>query len=218
MVRSRVKQILTILLVSSLLPIFMAQNDCQLNEAFNKLFKQIKTKIPPKSGAQQTYVTQLSFMDTKTQSIMAVTEHAKLIDEAVQKGMIEAARLNPHLAINEPGHEIKNTDGNVNTLVNITFDPNLTKSEKIAQISNKMMVPNNVDVIVTGQYIDDGQNPLISVRPLVIVKDDRKIVTKNLQFSKQELFCEDSVSKKVTLCGGAHDQIAQAIQDLLNQL
>lgn len=113
---------------------------------------------------------------------------------------------------------IKNNDANINKLVNITFDPSMNKTEKVNKIIGEMMNPGQVDVIVTGQYIDDARNPLISIRPLVIVKADQKIVTKNLQFTKEELFCKDPISKKDTLCAGAHDQIAQAVQELLEQL
>lgn len=217
--KSKVLRILTIIGIFCLLPIFMGQDDCQINETIKQLLATINTKLPkPPPGQKKLYVTHLSFMDAATQSTMANTEVAELINQAVIKGMNEAQKTNPTLAINETGHIIPNTDANVNTLVNITFEPNLTKTEKVNKIINDLMNPSSVDVIVTGQYIDDAKNPLISVRPLVIVKDNQKIVTKNLQFSKEELLCEDPNSKKKILCSGAHDQIAQAVQELLEQL
>jgi len=216
--KNKILQIVTIIGILSLLPIFMGQDECQINETFKQLFAQLKQKLPPPSGQSKTYVTQLSFMDAQTQSTMASTEYAVLINKAVEKGMAEAAKQNPQLAINEAGHTIKNNDENVNKLVNLTFDPGMTKGEKINKIIGEMMNPNSVDVICTGQYIDDAKSPLISIRPLVIVKADQKIVTKNLQFTKEELFCKDPISNKETLCAGAHDQIAQAVQELLEQL
>lgn len=216
--KSKILQIITIIGILCLLPLFMGQDECQINETFKQLFSQLKQKLPPPNGQTKTYVTSLSFMDAQTQSTMANTEYAELINKAVEKGMAEAAKQNPQLAINETGHTIKNNDENVNKLVNTTFDPSMTKNEKINNIIGELMNPNSVDVICTGQYIDDAKNPLISVRPLVIVKADQKIVTKNLQFTKEELFCQDPISKKETLCAGAHDQIAQSVQELLEQL
>lgn len=216
--KDKVKQFLAIMAILCLLPIFMAQDECQVNETFKKLFAEVKQRIPPPKGQTKTYITHLSFMDAATQSTMANTEKAELINAAVEKGMIEASKQDPQLGVNEPGHTIKNNDQNVNTLVNITFDPNLAKNEKINKIITDMMTPNKVDAIVTGQYIDDAKSALISVRPLIFVKGDKKILTKNLQFSKTELFCTDPNSKKEALCAGAHDQIAQAVQELLKQL
>ena len=216
--KSKIQQIITLIMILSLVPVFIAQDDCQINENFKNLFKQLKQKLPPPNGKSKTHVTHLSFMDAATQSTMVNTEYAELINKAVEKGMAEAGKQNPQLSINEPGHMVKNNDENVNKLVNCTFDPNMTKTEKINKIINEIMNPAQVDVIVTGQYIDDGKNPLISIRPLVIVKAEQKIVTKNLQFTKEELFCKDPISKKDSLCAGAHDQIAQAVQELLEQL
>ncbi|MCI0471122.1 MAG: hypothetical protein L0Y73_05635 [Candidatus Aminicenantes bacterium] len=217
--KSKILRIVTIIGILSLLPIFMGQDDCQINETFKQLLATINQKLPdPPPGQSKLYVTHLTFMDAATQSTMANTEVAELINDAVIKGMNEAQKTNNNLAINETGHIIPNTDANVNTLVNITFEPNLTKNEKINKIINDLINPNSVDVIVTGQYIDDAKNPLISVRPLVIVKSNQKIITKNLQFSKEELICEDPNNPKKILCQGAHDQIAQAVQELLEQL
>lgn len=216
--KRKIIKAITIIGICSLLPIFMGQDECQINETFRQLFSKMKQKFPPPEGQTKTYVSNLSFMDARTQSTIANTEGAELINQAVEKGMSEAAKQNPQLAINENGHIVKNNDENVNILVNITFDPNLTKTEKINKIIDEIMTPNHVDVIVMGQYIDDYKDPMISVRPLVIVKADQKIVTKNLQFTKDELFCDDPISRNITLCSGAHDQLAQAVQELLEQL
>ena len=216
--KNKIMQVVTVIAILSLLPIFMGQDDCQVNENFKNLFSQLKQKIKPSGTQHKAYVSHLSFMDAQTQSSMVNTQYAELINTAVEKGMTEAAKQNPSLGINEPGHMIKNNDANINKLVNITFDPSMNKTEKINKIIGELMNPDQVDVIVTGQYIDDAKNPLISIRPLVIVKAEQKIVTKNLQFTKGELFCLDPISKKESLCAGAYDQIAQAVQELLSQL
>ncbi len=216
--KSKLLKIITIIGILSLLPIFMGQDECQVNETMKELTDTINKKLPPPPGQSKLYITHLSFMDAITKTAIANTEVAELINQAVIKGMVEAQQRNANLAVNVVGHVIPNTDRNNNVLVNTTFDPNLTKSQKINQIITDMMNPNGVDVIVTGHYIDDANNPKVSVRPLVIVKHNQKIVTRNLQFSKAELMCEDPNSRKKILCRGAHDQIAQAVQELLEEL
>jgi len=216
--KSKLIRILTIISIASLLPLFMGQEDCQINDTVQQLMDTLNKKMPPPPGQDKLYITHLTFMDALTKTSIANTEVAELINEAVIKGMTEAQNKNNKLAINEPGHLIENTDNNNNNLVNTTFDPNLDKNDKINKIINEMMTPNNVDVIVTGHYIDDAQNPKVSVRPLVIVKHNQKIVTKNLQFTKSELMCTDPNSQKKILCRAAHDQIAQAVQELLEEL
>jgi hypothetical protein len=177
------------------------------------------TTFHPILKVPKLYVSHLSFIDAYTHTTMANTLLAELINEAVIKGMNEAQRNNNMLVVNEVSHIIPNTDGNVNTLVNITFAPDLTKNQKINQIIVDLMNPNGVDVIVTGQYIDDGKSPLISVRLLAIVKGNQKIITKNLQFTKEELLCQDPTNpNRSVLCRSAYDQIAQAVQELLEQL
>lgn len=197
----------------------MGQDDCQVDNTMNELLKEVDKKIPSPPLGQQTYVTHLSFMDGLTFTTMLQTEVAALIEEAVIKGMNAAQRRDEKFAINEPGHNIPNTDANVNRLINITFDPNITQNEKINKLISEMMDPYNVDVIVTGHYIDQAKNPLITIRPLVIVKNNKRIVTKNLQFKKGEVICADpiNIDKKI-LCKGAHDEIAQAVKELLEQI
>jgi len=216
--KSKLIKMLTIIAIFSLLPLFMGQEDCQINDTIQQLMNTVNKKLPPPPGQSKTYITHLTFMDAMTKTAIANTEVAELINEAVIKGMNEAQKKNNNLAINEPGHIVENNDSNNNSLVNITFDPNLTKTDKINKIITEMMTPNNVDVIVTGHYVDDANNPTVSVRPLVIVKTNQKIVTKNLQFVKNELICTDPNSQKKILCRTAHDQIAQAVQELLEEL
>jgi len=216
--KSKIFRILTTIGILSLLPIFMGQEECEISETYMKLIKQINYKLSPPPGQGKTYITHLSFLDARTQSTMASTEYAELINKVVEKGMAEAAKQNPQLALNETGHIIKNTDENVNKLINIVFDPNLTKNQKIDKIIAEIMNPNHVDVIVTGYYIDDINDPFISVGLIVIVKHTKRIVAKNFQFTKDEIICRDPISKKATLCDDAYDQIGQAFLELLELL
>lgn len=219
--KGKIIKIITIVAILSLLPIFMGQDECQIDETIKDFVKNLNKPGGPLSSkppGQEIYVTHLTFMDGYTHSTMVQTELARLINEAVIKGMEMGKKANDDLTINGPGHEIPNTDANVNQLVNVIFDPNLTPEAKAGNIVTEIMEPHDVDVIVTGQYIDDARNPLITVRPFVVVKAQKKIVTENLQFKKGELECEDPISHKKILCKGAYDEISQAVKRLLDQI
>lgn len=208
-----------VLLILGLLPFFMGQQDCEADKVIQDLFDQKIMKQGPGGSTQDTYVSHLSFMDAQTKSTMVQTEVAGLINEAVVDGMSRASKVNPKLKNNEAGHIIKDNDLHVNKLVNFFFDPVLTADDKVSGIIREMMDPNNVDVIVGGQYIDEAKKPEITVRPFIIVKDGRKLMTRNLQFSREALLCEDpnNPGKKV-LCKSSHDEIAQAVKELLENM
>jgi hypothetical protein len=54
---------------------------------------------------------------------------------------------------------------------------------------------------------------LTIIRPLVIVKAVKKIVTKNLKFIKEEIICRGPIS----LCNEVYDQIDQSFWESLEQ-
>lgn len=217
--KSKVIKFFAIIGISCLLLIFMGQDDCQKNEMYKQMFDSIRHKLPPLSpGREKLYITNLTFMDALTQSKLANTEIGELINQEAVKWLKRLQEFDHRVVINEPGHIIPDTDENINKLVNITFDPNLTKTQKIDRIINDMMTPNGVDMIVTGQYIDDAKSSLISLRPLIIFREGKKIITRNLQFTRAELLCKDPVTRKTIICPGVEDQIVQAVQDLLEQI
>jgi len=203
--------IIKIFIMFAAFPLLMGNQNCQIDKKLLEIFNQ---KISPPSNQSSIYITHLSFMDPTSGGSLIQTEAGKLINDAVINGINLAKKTNNSIKHNEPGHLIKDTDGKVNELVNITFDPNLTRNEKITKIINDMMKPANVDVIVTGQYIDKGQT--IDVRPLTIVRHEQKIVTKIATFSKENFICKDPNNPNVkTLCTDAHDQISELVKELL---
>jgi hypothetical protein len=210
----KIIKLVTIIGILSLLPLFIGQEDCENSETLKQLEIYIRHTSP---GQSKIYISFLSFMDAETQTTCAQSEVVELIEKVIVEGLSEVVMHIPILAFNEAGHTIPNTDENVNKLINITFAPDLTKIEKVNRIIDEIMTPNHVDVIVTGQYIDDCKNPLFTLRPVVIVKAGQKVITKNFQLIKAELFCEDPISKRKTLCRGVHDQLAQAFHELIEQ-
>ena len=164
------------------------------------------------------FVSNLSFMDAQTKSTMANSDAAALINDAVVNGILEGKKTNNRVTINEPDHIIPNTDEKVVQLLNIVFDPSLTKSEKFDKIRSDLMEPYHVDALVTGHYVDDAKNALISIQPIVYSKAGKVVLIKNLQFTKGEILCEDTLTRKKILCPYAFAQISQAVQELIEEL
>jgi hypothetical protein len=210
-----------IVLTISLIPLFSANQDCNVPEIEEMLCQAFGTCQGGGGTAigEEAYISHLTFMDAQTKTMLVQTEYAELLNKALVDGMNKASMSNSNIKVNQPGHTLPNTDASVNTLVNITFDPNLDKAQKIGEIVTALMDPHDVDVIVTGMYVDNAGSKLIEIRPLIIVKKDQKIVSKNLQFEKAKLFCADPADENVTaLCTSAHDDIKEAVAELLENV
>ncbi|RKZ73873.1 MAG: hypothetical protein DRQ57_12975 [Gammaproteobacteria bacterium] len=184
--------------------------DPTINQLIGQKFKHSTVQSP-------VYVTHLTFMDADTKTIM-VTETAELINKAVVDGMQLAKNANSYLEINHPGHKLANTDDNVNKFLNIFWDFNLSKGDKIQKIVTEMMDPHKVDALVAGQYLEK-KGDIINVRPFVVSKSKKSIVSRNLIFQKNELICYDSHNYSVKrLCSETHYKIQEAVQKLLYSL
>jgi hypothetical protein len=139
-----------------------------------------------------------------------------LHDEVIA-GMNMAMKSNNDIVANSFDHNIPNTIQNIHELGNILFDRSRTKDDKISNIIVNIMNPRHVDVIVTGD-IDSSNKTSILVQPLVIIKSQKKIMSEALKFKKDELVCENPISKKKILCKSAYGQIAKAVKKLLEKL
>jgi hypothetical protein len=204
--------ILQLFVIVMFLPVLMGQESCPVSGSLvDDVIRLLEAKFPPKQGP--FYVTRLTFIDAKTRS-QTQTLDSELINGAVVDGIQRAATANPSLKFNAPGHTIKDTMGNVNQLINLVFDPNLTPNERLMKIINEMMEPAHVDVIITGQFVDDQKK--IKVKPFIIIKKSQKIVAKSLMFLKNEYICTDPVNQnKKALCSNAYEEIAQSVKELL---
>lgn len=200
------------------LPFLVGQGDCQINQSLIQSLQNIfNQKFKPTTPGANIYITQLSFMDTDTKSIMVATEEAKLINEAVLDGIKRAQKVNPDIKLNAPGHELKNTDANVEKLIKLIHNRNQTPEERIDTIISDMM--GQLDVIVTGQYTDRGDPEPILLKPFLIVKKEKKILTKSLSFDRQQYICPDPNDQtQKALCASSHEEIAKAVKELLEAL
>jgi len=148
------------------------------------------------------YVTHLtSFIDSPIPA-----EIRLFIDNSIIKGIKLAQKKDSSIKYNEPGHLIHDIKANVNKLNSILLDPNLTKQEKITKIINDMMKPNDVDVIVTGIYIDKDSE--VDIRLTAILKHEKKVFTKFASFKKE------FVLSPKTLCDET-EKISKAATELL---
>jgi len=156
------------------------------------------------------YVTHLTFMDPLNGESLLTGE---LLNNAIRSG-ISRTQKNIFSIINirhnELDHMIEDNESNNKKLFNIFFDQNLTQYEKGAKIFNEMMRPNNIDVLISGKYIDEGQ--YVEIRPLKI-GTDKKIISISARFEKNKLLCKYAGNKY--LCPGAHEVIAEMVKELL---
>lgn len=169
------------------------------------------------SGPIRLYIGNLAFMKSSDHTPMASGELGQLINREVIKGIKMASRINNILTVNEQSRRMFYTDDNANDLTNIFFDPYLTREEKINRIIQDMMLPNHMDLMVTGLFIEDGRKGMVTIRPVVIYKYDQKLHTKNLQFSKNEFVCWNSTFGENRLCQSVAEKIAHAVKELLGR-
>jgi len=189
----------------------MGQQGCQIQESLLQTLNDfVKNRFQPQVEGTYIYVSQLSFVEVKTRQIVGNSKEVRLINKAVQQGIRQAERANPNLKFNVYGHTIRNTAANVNSLIDNFYNIDRTPEENMNAVIRYVMNPADVDVIITGQYID--KNTTILLRPLLISKPDRKTVAKMLTFSKSEYICGDA------LCVNAYEGIAKAVKDLLDSL
>jgi len=204
------------------LPFLVGQSDCQINQSLIQSLQQLQNRFKDKfqlAPGQNIYITQLSFMDTDTKSIMFQTEEAKLIIEAFLNFIKLAQKVNPDIKLNASGHTLKNTDATVHNLLDIIFDRNKTPEERINTIVSDIMEPNQVDMIVTGLYTDKGGPEPIFLRLLLIVKKEKKILTKHLKIDRRQFICSDPVDNgKKALCSSTYEEIVKGIVDILEAL
>jgi hypothetical protein len=192
----------------------MGQNQCQIDKTINQMIGQ---KFQPSTGGQSIYVTHLAFMDAIAHG-MVQTETAELINKAVIEGMQLAKQGNPNLEINHPGHKLEDTPANVNKLINIFWDVNLSRGQKITKLIDEMMKPKQVDAIITGQYVEQ-KGDVIQVRPFVVSRSKKSIVSRNNIFDKKQFMCTDPQNSSIkVLCQGAHEKIRDSVKELLETL
>ena len=213
---NKAKKCLKLIFIMLTLCFLMAQNDCQLDEQILKL---IDSSFSSSGINNKIYISNLSFLDVETKSILAIRS-ASQINEVVQEGMHTLAQSKKNYVVGSPAQfsPLVDNDANGRKLVNIFWDPNLNPKEKIERIIRELMEPHGIDGLVAGQYLEKSNGALI-VRPFVISRSNKSLVTESLLFKPEEFLCRDPANPSIeTLCDSAHEEIKDAVIRLLKQL
>ena len=151
-------------------------------------------------------IADFSFIDALTKTPVQSSEINKLLTEAIREGIAEASQQNSKIV-----HRIISEEPKLLLdLIELIFHPQLTGDQKITHIVQDIMRPNNLDIIVCGQYIESQTD--IQVRPFVINKTSRVFISKDVTFTKEKFGCSSE------LCPQAHQEIVHLVRELLEQL
>jgi hypothetical protein len=184
---------------------------------FSQIIPELDKLFSSTQKGSKIYIANLSFLDVDTKSMM-VPGDAELVNQAVEEGMKTLAQQDPKYVVNEQGHTLPNTDANANKLSTIFWDPNLSRSDKVDKIINELMNPSGIDGLVAGQFQQkpDGS---VNLRPFVISKSTKNIVTESRTFRKDEFECRDpNNNNKKILCQKTVEDIRDTVIRLLKQL
>jgi len=167
---------------------------------------------PNTNQSSIVYISHLSFMNSSLGYSLNSTSSGDLIDAAVTEGIKKAIQSNKSITLNSKGHHYENTNTNCNTLVNIFFDPNLDQDKKIKQITSTLLIPNQIDYIITGQLITQNNPPKMNI---MLLGKNKPVVNKAVPIFKA-IFCFDpnNPSQK-QLCPGVPAKIADTVYEIL---
>lgn len=163
----------------------------------------------------------LDFMNADTQSTTNRNQMERLILEAVSKELQKKLKKNgqyrnKQLVTGGSDRSRFNSNRHVRKVLDITFDTFIPKQYRKDKIFNGLAVPADIDIIVTGQYINNPENPWIMIRPVMAFRDNQTILTQNLLFKKDEIICRDPGTGRQILCRDAADYIAYKIKKNFN--
>ncbi|MCI5127374.1 MAG: hypothetical protein D3905_15585 [Candidatus Electrothrix sp. AS4_5] len=201
---------LQVLCMLGAVPFLMGQQSCQVQESLLQTLDTLANRFQPQTPGNFIYVAQLSFIDGKSKKILQNTKEVRLINQAVVQGIRQAELANPYLKFNQTGHIIHDTEENIRYLTSNFYNSNRTPEENLNAVVQGVMAPAEVDVIVTGQYIDNDTSVVLA--PLLISRQDKKQISKRLVFNKHDYICGQQ------LCTNAHEEIAKAVKSLLDSL
>lgn len=181
----------------------------------NSLMPKIDSIFASNSSTNKIYIANLSFLDADSKSVMPAGD-AELINEAVDDGMKTLSTQNPKYVINDPAHRLENNDANALNLSNIYWDANLSRTAKVDKIIAELMEPSKIDGLVFGQF--QQQKDEITVRPIVISRASKNLLTETKKFTVNEFNCTDAnnPARKV-LCPKTAEEIRDIVVRLLSQ-
>jgi hypothetical protein len=172
--------------------------------------------IRPTTGSN--ILAQFSFIDFTMQTSIALSEAGVLINQAAAEGIRLAREANSYLSAYQTGTHLINSNEHINKAASFLFDIDLGKVERARKIINHIMMPNGLEIIVTGYYKRERRNTMITVSPMVIVRSSQKILSSDLEFRADELFCVSQTQNRKVLCPHAYEKIVGAVKNLLTRV
>jgi len=137
----------------------------------------------------------------------------KVLKKWIFKGISDANQKYPYIKFNEIGHTIENTTENLNKLISITLNPHKSSDEKKEDLTNSLMIPNNIDAILSGALFVKQES--VEVRLYLFVKTN-DFIQKYMYFQYTDFFCGDS--NKHIICKKVFEEISDMVEVLLGSL
>lgn len=160
---------------------------------------------------RKVYVSCLPLIDgiSKTNFLSPAGE---VLDQTVRDGVKNLADLDPWIVFDDPAHRVAQEEDSSLRLLEIWFDPGLTRDEKYARIENEILDPQGVDILVAGFIIDSGE--AFQYRPIVASRLGRTLRTRELQYANRDAVFEE-VDGTLTLSAvGQHELWSLAVSFL----
>jgi len=198
-------------------PLLLSNERCIIEDIIINIVEQIKAKRNPHLHKNPVYVSHLTMIDGASNMSFFNSDSIKLINSAVIQGIHLAQKQYKFIKHNARGHTLKDTEENAKRLKEIVLNRSLTKERKMDKIINELMGPAKIDIIVSGVFYEG--NRVIKIKPFIINRRERTIVTKITQFDKHRFICDDPTNKGIkVLCKSAYEEIAKLVEELLLQL
>jgi hypothetical protein len=171
------------------------------------------------AASHQIDVVYLEFIDAKTWSI----KHQTPVDQLVHQTVYREIRKEFNKRIMDSSKQLvlqsgayMNTTDKIKQLIDITFEQDITPKMKVKKMIDQLNIPGKIDVIVTGQYTNNPRNPNIMIRPIIIFKNDARIITNNLMFNRTQMICRDPATNKNVPCPQSYNYIAGQIKNFIS--
>ncbi|KPA19184.1 Prolipoprotein diacylglyceryl transferase [Candidatus Magnetomorum sp. HK-1] len=188
------------------------------NSQYNKIVaalnnKKNKTKKRDKDD-KSIYVTFLNLFEPIKKR--AISSELNInIQEIIFQGIMKAISKYPFIRYNEWGHTIENTPENLDKMISITLNPHKSPIEKKVDLTKKLMIPNDVDAILSGiLFIKED---LVDIRLYLFLKTN-KVIQRSIYFQKNDFFCGFEKSSNNEICKKVFENISNLVVDLFDSL
>jgi len=168
-----------------------------------------------KAEHNKTYISYLGFFDIKTSEILPQSLNER-VEAQISKSIKKVIHNYQHLSFNESEHRIINSPGNIKRFMSIILNKQLTETEKREQINKQLMIPNNVDAIISGMYTEDSHQIKVSI--FFIDSKNNRLIRQH-RFLKNQLLCRTHQhDSHLEFCPEATKILSQLIVDIFSSL